>query len=75
VEDEAKVSKITGMNFNCAAKTCSWWVAFDADYWYRCWSIKAYLYNNALCKACMEADRLKILCAGMDLPVTLLLVP
>jgi hypothetical protein len=23
VEDEAKVSKITGMNFNCAAKTCS----------------------------------------------------
>jgi hypothetical protein len=24
VEDETKVSKITGMNFNCAAKTCSW---------------------------------------------------
>jgi hypothetical protein len=24
VEDETKVSKIVGMNFNCGAKTCQW---------------------------------------------------
>lgn len=24
VEDERKVSRIVGMNFNCAAKTCQW---------------------------------------------------